>query len=118
LFNGRAGLLYFLAGRTAGQSAGQSAGGPSEPRLRAHIQRLAWHAVAYADGVAFPGDMLYRLSMDLGTGNAGVLLAVARALRPQAVTLPGFTCLPATAVPIDPAPQISLSGGQPEPVRR
>jgi hypothetical protein len=111
LFNGRAGLLYFLADRMAGAS-------PRRPRVQAHIQRLAWHAVEYADGLAYPGDMLYRLSMDLGTGTAGVLLAVARATRPHAGTLPGFSCLPATAAHMDPAPQGSLSGGQPEPLRR
>jgi predicted Ser/Thr protein kinase len=110
LFNGRAGLLYFLAGRPAA--------GPSRARVQAHVQRLAWHAVAYADGLAFPGDMLYRLSMDLGTGTAGVLLSLARAARPQAVTLPAFRPLPAPAAQIDPAHQDSLSGGQPQPVRR
>ena len=110
LFNGRAGVLWFLAGRAAGT--------PWPAPVRAHVERLAWHAVSYADGLAFPGDMLYRLSMDLGTGTAGVLLGVARALRPQAVTLPAFTCLPAAAAQPDPAPQSSLPGGQPEPVRR
>jgi hypothetical protein len=110
LLNGRAGLLYFLAGRAAP--------GPLQPQVRAHVQRLAWHAVAYADGLAFPGDMLYRLSMDLGTGTAGVLLSVARAARPDAVALPGFMPLPAPAAQPDPAHQSSLSGGQPELVRR
>ncbi|HUN37982.1 MAG TPA: class III lanthionine synthetase LanKC [Trebonia sp.] len=110
LFNGRAGLLYYLAGRAAP--------GPLEARVRAHVQRLAWHAVTYADGLAFPGDMLYRLSMDLGTGTAGVLLSVARAARPNAVTLPGFKPLPACAAQIDPAQKSSLLGGQPELVRR
>jgi class III lanthionine synthetase len=110
LFSGRAGLLYFLAGRAAP--------GQPQPAVRAHVQRLAWHAVAYADGLAFPGDMLYRLSMDLGTGTAGVLLSVARAARPDAVTLPGFKPLPALAAQTDPAHRDSRSGGQPELVRR
>jgi hypothetical protein len=110
LFSGRAGLLYFLAGRAAP--------GPLQPPVLAHVQRLAWHAVAYADGLAFPGDMLYRLSMDLGTGTAGVLLSVAHAARPNAVTLPGFMPLPASAAQVDPAHKNSLLGGQPEPVRR
>ncbi|HTU76079.1 MAG TPA: class III lanthionine synthetase LanKC [Trebonia sp.] len=110
LFSGRAGLLYYLAGRAA----------PSRPQpaAAAHVQRLAWHAVTYADGLAFPGDMLYRLSMDLGTGTAGVLLSVARAARPDAVALPGLKPLPALAAQIDPAHQDSLSGGRPELVRR
>jgi len=110
LFSGRAGLLCFLAGRAAP--------GSMPPHVLAHVQRLAWHAVAYADGLAFPGDMLYRLSMDLGTGTAGVLLSVARAARPDVVTLPGFKPLPALAAQLDPANQSSLVGGQPELVRR
>jgi hypothetical protein len=80
LFNGRAGLLYFLAGRER-----------LTPRARAHVTRLGWHAVAYQGGTGFPGDMLLRLSMDLGTGTAGVLLGLATALAPGVTTtLPGF----------------------------
>jgi hypothetical protein len=71
LFNGRAGLLGFLAARDRG-----------DQRVRAHVTRLAWHAVPYQGGLAFPGDMLLRLSMDLGTGTAGVLLGLATALAP------------------------------------
>jgi hypothetical protein len=74
LFNGRAGMILYLAGRD---------------RLSAvHVRRLAWHAVRYAGGLAFPGDTLLRLSMDLGTGTAGVLLAVAAALAPGGAALP------------------------------
>jgi tRNA A-37 threonylcarbamoyl transferase component Bud32 len=88
LFNGRAGLLCYLAGRE-GVTA----------RVRAHVSRLGWHAVAHEDGVAFPGDMLFRLSMDLGTGTAGVLLGLAAALAPEVtVALPGFPA-PGFAVP-------------------
>jgi tRNA A-37 threonylcarbamoyl transferase component Bud32 len=89
LFNGRAGLLCFLAGRE-GLTA----------RVQAHVTRLGWHAVAYQGGVAFPGDMLFRLSMDLGTGTAGVLLGLATALGPGVTTaLPGFTAPGFTALP-------------------
>jgi hypothetical protein len=42
----------------------------------------------YADGLAFPGDMLFRLSMDLGTGTAGVLLGLAAALAPGGAAVP------------------------------
>jgi class III lanthionine synthetase len=41
-----------------------------------HVRRLGWHAVPYRGHVAFPGHQLLRLSMDLATGTAGVLLAL------------------------------------------
>jgi hypothetical protein len=65
LFNGRAGMILYLA------AAGDAAGAAAQAR------RLSWHAVPLNEGVAFPGDQLFRLSMDLGTGSAGVLLALA-----------------------------------------
>ena len=77
LFNGRAGMIIYLAGHDG-----------RDRHACAHIRRLAWHAVRYEGGLAFPGDMLFRLSMDLGTGTAGVLLAVAAALAPQGAALP------------------------------
>ena len=52
------------------------------------MRRLGWHAVRYEGGLAFPGDMLLRLSMDLGTGTAGVLLALAAALAPEGAAMP------------------------------
>jgi predicted Ser/Thr protein kinase len=75
LFNGRAGMILYLAGRDRRDAA-------------AHVPRLAWHAVRYAGGLAFAGDALLRLSMDLGTGTAGVLLATAAALAPGGAALP------------------------------
>lgn len=74
LFGGRAGLLVSMA------AAGRAAA------LRSHVHRLGWHAVDRADGVAFPGRWLLRLSMDLGTGSAGVLLA----LRATEIARSGF----------------------------
>jgi len=82
LFNGRSGLLLYLAGQHAAGSAA------SNPRIAAHVRRLAWHAVPYQGGLAFPGDMLLRLSMDLATGTAGVLLGLAAALSPLGAGLP------------------------------
>lgn len=46
---------------------------------------LDLHAVPYAGGTAFPGVTLRRLSMDLGTGTAGVLLALTKH-RPEGST--------------------------------
>ena len=99
LFNGRAGMLLYLARR---QFPGAAAG---DPHAAAHVRRLAWHAIRYRNGVAFPGDQLFRLSMDLGTGTAGVLLGLAAALAPSPASLPFL----ATDLPGRP------SQGQPEP---
>jgi hypothetical protein len=52
------------------------------------IRNLAWHALPYGGGTAFPGTALLRLSMDLATGTAGVLLAVGAALHDGPVHLP------------------------------
>ena len=40
------------------------------------------------DGLAFPGEQLLRLSMDVTTGSAGVLLALAAALDGHGTALP------------------------------
>jgi hypothetical protein len=82
LLRGRAGMLLYLA---RGQAAGDAAG---DPRITAHVRRLAWHAIEYREGIAFPGDTLFRLSMDFATGSAGVLLALTAALSPRGGALP------------------------------
>ena len=73
LFNGRAGLVTLLAAVTDGP-----VGEAAEPgsHIHRHLRRLAWHMMPYRNEVAFPGDQLLRLSMDLATGSAGVLLAL------------------------------------------
>jgi hypothetical protein len=76
LFDGRAGMILFLA--TSGE----------EEHVATHIRRLSWHAMSYGGGLAFPGAELMRLSMDLATGTAGVLLAVGAALHTEPVGLP------------------------------
>jgi class III lanthionine synthetase len=78
LFNGRAGMVIYLA------AAGDTTG------AQAQALRLPWHAVPYADGMAFAGDQLLRLSMDLGTGSAGILLALAAARGVPGAVLPFF----------------------------
>ncbi|HEX2132014.1 MAG TPA: class III lanthionine synthetase LanKC [Actinophytocola sp.] len=90
LFTGRAGILYYLAGRGA---TGES--------LHRQVRNLAWHALPYGDGLAFPGTGLLRLSMDLATGTAGVLLALGAALHEHPVHAPG---LGLAAAPRTPAP--------------
>ncbi|GAB2677714.1 class III lanthionine synthetase LanKC [Kribbella swartbergensis] len=81
LFMGRAGLIA---------SAALQAGTPGRPDavVSALIRGLDWHALPYQGGLAFPGNQLLRLSMDLATGSAGVLLALGTALHDQPVALP------------------------------
>ncbi|GAA4499397.1 class III lanthionine synthetase LanKC [Actinoallomurus oryzae] len=75
LFSGRAGMLLHLARRR-------------DTRAAMHVRDLSWHALSYGGGLAFPGENLLRMSMDLGTGTAGVLLAIGAALHDQPVHLP------------------------------
>ncbi|TQF01158.1 phosphotransferase [Kitasatospora acidiphila] len=75
LFNGRAGLILYLAEQRR-----------CHPELAldglidSHRRSLAWHLVPYRSELAFPGEQLLRLSTDLATGSAGVLLALGAAL--------------------------------------
>ncbi|MBO3737521.1 class III lanthionine synthetase LanKC [Actinoplanes flavus] len=80
VFAGRAGIVLYLAGRSADPR--------TDPTVAAQVRGLGWHAMPYADGLAFPGDQLLRLSMDVATGTAGVLLAVGAARSGAAIHLP------------------------------
>jgi tRNA A-37 threonylcarbamoyl transferase component Bud32 len=80
---GRAGLLATLA-----QAVRLRPDPFFEEAIRRHLAALAWHAVPYRDGLAFPGMQLRRLSMDLNTGGAGVLLALASVVDGDASVLP------------------------------
>ncbi|MGH2942356.1 MAG: class III lanthionine synthetase LanKC [Solirubrobacteraceae bacterium] len=82
LFWGRAGMILCLSR-------------PHPPGAAAHdgliasnVRQLAWHAMTYQGHLAFPGEQLLRLSMDLATGTAGVLLALGAALHDEPVGLP------------------------------
>jgi hypothetical protein len=74
LFQGRAGMILHLS-RT-GADPGQ---------LAAQIDGLGWFAMPYQGQLAFPGHQMMRLSMDLGTGTAGCLLALGAALDGEAL---------------------------------
>ncbi|WP_253289629.1 lanthionine synthetase C family protein [Verrucosispora sioxanthis] len=93
LFAGRAGIIAYLAAHR------------DDPQLRqemeSQVRRLGWHALPYRDGTAFPGEQLLRLSMDLATGTAGVLLALATARRDAPTPLPFLA--PLTGAPDSPA---------------
>ena len=80
LFTGRAGMLLYLAGRAPDAV--------TNPLVEKHIRSLAWHVLPFADGLAFPGTALLRLSMDLATGTAGVLLALGAVMHDAPVALP------------------------------
>ncbi len=80
LFSGRAGILLYLAGRSADPA--------NDPLVTRQVRGLAWHALPYGGGLAFPGTALRRLSMDLATGTAGVLLALGAALHDAPVHAP------------------------------
>ncbi|MFJ3230898.1 class III lanthionine synthetase LanKC [Streptomyces sp. NPDC086787] len=72
LFQGRAGLILHLS-RTG-------APGATPARLAGQIAGLGWFGMSYQGQLAFPGHQMMRLSMDLATGTAGCLLALAAAL--------------------------------------
>jgi tRNA A-37 threonylcarbamoyl transferase component Bud32 len=82
LFYGRAGMILYLSRGLAPGAGGR------DPVVASHIRRLGWHALTYRGGLAFPGEQLLRLSMDLASGTAGVLLALGAALGDGAVELP------------------------------
>ncbi|MEV4558138.1 class III lanthionine synthetase LanKC [Kitasatospora sp. NPDC049285] len=67
LMRGRAGLIAVLA----------ALGGPHRrEEVDLAVRRLSWHAVTRDEGLFFPGMGLLRLSADLTTGTAGILLAL------------------------------------------
>ncbi|WP_329421177.1 class III lanthionine synthetase LanKC [Streptomyces sp. NBC_01693] len=68
LFTGRAGLAA-----AAGQLDPVTRTGPG---VLASVRNLAWHLVADGDRLLVPGSTLRRFSADLGTGAAGLLLAL------------------------------------------
>jgi Protein kinase domain len=120
LFSGRAGMVLYLAGQAAGNSGsagnsgddGNSGSAAADPDVLDQLRRLSWHALPLAGGLAFPGDQLLRLSMDLATGTAGVLLAIGAARHEQPVHLP---LLPRAGrrAPQTPAPLGRGSVGEP-----
>jgi tRNA A-37 threonylcarbamoyl transferase component Bud32 len=88
LYRGVSGMVLFLA-RTA-------ASGPGTGRdaVRRQLDALSWHAMSYRGRLAFPGEQMMRLSMDLSTGTAGCLLAVASVYGDPPAGLPFLPPLP------------------------
>lgn len=82
LFQGRAGLIVFLATlRSLGLATPRT-----DEALRRHLSQLRLHALRRPDGIAFPGQGLLRVSCDLATGSAGVLLALEAGAREGSAT--------------------------------
>ncbi|MFH8569488.1 class III lanthionine synthetase LanKC [Streptomyces sp. NPDC017993] len=82
LFRGAAGMVLHLSRTTAGGPGTHAAD------LRRQIASLSWGAVPYQGHLAFAGEQMMRLSMDLSTGTAGCLLALGSALHDKPVHLP------------------------------
>lgn len=85
LFQGRAGAtlaLRHLRARTPepGRESKPGLESETEAAVRRHLVAFGWHAIPYAGHPAFLGDQTLRLSTDLATGTAGVLLALDEAL--------------------------------------
>ncbi|MFF2224227.1 class III lanthionine synthetase LanKC [Streptomyces globisporus] len=92
LLRGSAGLLLHLAATPLCDPADR------QRAIDRHTDLLGSHALTYGGGLAFPGEQLMRLSMDLATGTAGALLALgAAAGRPTG--LPFLPAAPAAAPP-------------------
>ena len=93
LLDGRAGLICALSASARSAASTASSGSPAPSisssaeadrernrrRVARHLERLAWQLVPYRGRLAVPGRQLLRLSMDLGTGAAGVLLSITEA---------------------------------------
>jgi len=119
LFMGRAGLLAFLARERDRTGTEPDRRDHLDRAVRRHTRLLSWHALPYRGYLAFPGDQLARLSTDMATGAAGILLAL-HAARTGAPALPLVAgAITETAIVSRPQPAYS-PGGRPLPpgVRR
>ncbi len=79
LFEGRTGLVAALC------DLGEA---DDRPTVDAHVRRLSWHALTHQGHLAFPGNQLLRLSSDLATGSAGVLVGLGVAFGQNASVIP------------------------------
>lgn len=93
LLRGRAGAIATLAAAHHGAPAHDGAAA-HRTSLETQIRLLSWHARTWQGALAFPGLRMPRLSMDLATGSAGVLLALAAAFE-GALALPHLQPWPA-----------------------
>ncbi|MEV7415313.1 class III lanthionine synthetase LanKC [Streptomyces sp. NPDC089919] len=97
LFRGAAGMILHLS-RTTTPGPGTRAADVAR-----QIEALSRHALRHEGRLAFPGEQMMRLSMDLSTGTAGVLLALGSAATGGRAHLP-FLPPPRTAAAPEPVP--------------
>ncbi|MFM9557538.1 MULTISPECIES: class III lanthionine synthetase LanKC [Streptomyces] len=97
LFDGVAGMILHR-----GRAHPPGTAAARDPVVAAHIRRLARHACLLDGRLAFPGEQLMRLSMDLATGGAGVALALGAACHATPTGLPFLT--PGRSAPDIPVP--------------
>nr|AHB63593.1 LabKC [Actinoplanes sp. NAI112] len=100
---GRAGIVTYLAHRRA---TGTGPGADLDHRIARLLATLPDQAVPSHGHIAFPGNQSLRLSMDVATGTAGVLLAVHTALHGG----PGLPFLRTAPSSPATAPERKLSG--------
>jgi serine/threonine protein kinase len=79
LHQGRAGLIALLS--LLGTPADRGA-------VMDHVRTLGWHALFHQGHLVFPGAGLRRVSMDLATGSAGILLALQAAFTGAGCVVP------------------------------
>ncbi|WP_436761808.1 class III lanthionine synthetase LanKC [Streptosporangium sp. V21-05] len=78
-------------GGSPGSPPDGSRSGPEGEALDRRLRDLCRHAVSFRGHLAFPGTNGFRLSMDLATGGAGVLLAMSQAAGTGTPFLPFFS---------------------------
>ncbi|WP_434599900.1 class III lanthionine synthetase LanKC [Streptomyces sp. A5-4] len=89
LLTGRAGLVAALE-----RNGRRDPGLDTDRAVRRHLARFDWHALRYEGHLAFPGDFSLKLSMDLATGTAGILLTAQAVMGAKGSFLPFFTDRP------------------------
>ncbi|MEV3990932.1 class III lanthionine synthetase LanKC [Streptomyces sp. NPDC049837] len=89
-FSAESGLFRGTAGMILGLSRAHPPGTAAErdPEVAGHVRHLSRQALTHRGHLVFPGEQLLRLSMDLATGSAGVLLALGAAFHDAPVHLP------------------------------
>lgn len=112
LMRGAAGMILHLA-RTTTPGPGTGPGA-----IARQIDALARHAVPYQGHLAFPGEQMMRLSMDLSTGTAGALLALGSAAPGGRAHLPFLPPLRERAAAPEPAPSGAVTHRTTRPKKR
>jgi predicted Ser/Thr protein kinase len=71
LYNGRAGIIAYLI------HSFRHGGEVDVDHVQEQIDRLGWHQFGYGDGLLHAGEQLFRLSTDVASGTAGIMLVLA-----------------------------------------